>query len=260
MKFKRMQRHQPASGRFGEHVRKEQFTYLRRVLDRSKTGRDSELTLALEKMLDAGQIECEPFGQRSTEILMAARVIPAEIRELLPLAHHPVTQALLRCFVERHIAIPRLMGVEHKLPFQKMPGAEFGVFASGVEDPPELGDACRQWAAEKEVVQYLGVPYVQDAGGWADLSLARRSIQIRCVGQGDEQFSYPTIEDFKKDLVIVALPTTPDEPVGLIGWIDRAQFVRLHRTVNRGDERCCVLKLADLLPMAVLKGGSGASA
>jgi hypothetical protein len=223
------------------------------VLARSKSrARDGELTTVLEKMLDAGQIECEPLLQGSTEIFIGVRVTPIQIRELLPLARHPIAQALLRFFLEGHLSIPRLTGAEDKLPFQRMPGADFDVFPSGVQRPPELDEPAKQFHAELEVVEYLGVPFRRDVDGWADLYVAGRSVEIRCVGKGDEWLSYPTIEDFKKDVVIAALPTTPDD-IALLGWVDREQFLRLRRTVNRAGMPSCVFDLTDLLPMDALR-------
>lgn len=232
-----------------------QFAHLRTVLACIKSRPpNGELATVLEMMLDAGQIECAPIRRRSREFAFRARVTPDEVRKLLPLAGHPLAQALLRFFLERCMAIPRLTGTEDKLPLLAVPGADFDHFPSGVEDPPHLGEAAKQWTAEEEVVEYLNVPFVRTVNGWIDLAIAERSVEIRWIREEDELLSYATIDDFKKDVVIVTVPKTPDEPVGLLGWIDRERFLRLHRTVKcSGDARACVFDLSKLLSMAVLK-------
>jgi hypothetical protein len=213
---------------------------------------NGELATVLEKMLDAGQIEWAPLRQGSREVVIGAHVTPDEIRELLPLARHPLAQALVRCFLERHIVVPQLTGTEHKLPFEGMPDVDFFEFPSGVPNPPGLDESAKQWAAELEAVEYLGAPLLLTPNGWVDLYVVGWSVEIRCVSEGDALLSYPTIEDFKKDIVIVALPKSPDDPVGLLGWVDRKRFLRLRRIACCGDTHSCVFNLTDLLPMAVL--------
>jgi hypothetical protein len=231
-----------------------QFAHLRRVLACVKSRPpNGELATVLEMMLDAGQTEYAPIRRRSREFAFRARNSQRSKKTSGPswASPGPGSSAV---FLERCIAIPRLTGTENKLPLLTVPGADFDDFPSGVEDAPHLGEAAKQWTAAEEVVEYLDVPVVRTVNGWIELAIAERSVEIRWISEEDAWLSYATTDDFKKDIVIVTLPKTSEEPVGLLGWIDRERFLRLHRTVKcSGAANACVFDLSKLLSMAILK-------
>src|ERR1700680_3023962 len=111
MKNKELHRCHPSGSQFEYQTRAAQAK-LRIVLARVQSNPgNGELSATLQKMLDAGQIVYEPVRQDDGfELVFAPRVTPGEIRELLPQVRHPLTQALLRFFLERVFYIPQITG------------------------------------------------------------------------------------------------------------------------------------------------------
>jgi hypothetical protein len=65
-----------------------------------------EIAPVLLQMLDAGQITCKQEHRYGTaEIMLAAKVTPAQIRELQSLVTHPATHGTFRYFLEGAIDI-----------------------------------------------------------------------------------------------------------------------------------------------------------
>lgn len=136
-------------------------------------------------MLDAGQIICEWVRRNGKhELVLAARVTPDEIRDLLPLAKHPVPYGLLRFFLERMIYICRLEGNETEVEFCNSedllhnPDSHLGrsVYRSGVPDPAEQEDGAKRAAAEVAVLAYLGAPFSAESR-WLGGTAHRRGVR-----------------------------------------------------------------------------------
>jgi hypothetical protein len=220
-----------------------------------------ELSPALLKMLDAGQIVCKNESRGAAmETVLAAKVTPAEIRELLPLARHPANYATLRFFLEGMIRIAvddrpdgrlKFSNTQHFLetPYTALGGA---IHRSGIEDPEWVGLAMMRAVSESAVAKAIGFPVKPSPEGWIHPHIGRQTIGVNPVMKFDEPLTYLSVEDFVDDIAVLTHPDLTTGKVHLIGWIDRETFKNQHSVERRAGFFSCVLPQEKLFPMAAL--------
>jgi hypothetical protein len=220
-----------------------------------------ELSPALLKMLDAGQIVCENESRgAATETVLAAKVTPADIRALLPLVTHPATYATFRFFLEGMINILAADQGDDSLQFcntqQFLETPEAGlrgaIHRSGVEDPEWVGLAMMRAVSEVAVAEAIGFPVKPSADGWIYPHIGHQTIGVKPVMKFDEPLTYLSVEDFVDEIAVLTHPDLATGKAHLIGWIDRETFKNQHSVERRAGSFCCVLPQEKLFPLATL--------
>jgi hypothetical protein len=212
-------------------------------------------------MLDAGQVIChyDVHGGRP-ELVFTAKITPSEIRELLPLASHPVPHSILRYFLEGLVNIVAEDRGTDALVFSRTerflqlpkhaPGG--AIYQSGVEVPDWLGLAMMRAVSEKAVAEAIGFPVVPSADGWIYPRIGYQTVGVKPLHSSNDLVSFPTITDFQDDIIVVTFPTAATQTAHLIGWLDIETFRREHGRQQRDGSQCCVFRQEKLFPMASL--------
>lgn len=220
-----------------------------------------QLAPALTRMLDAGQVICSYESVDGVaELMFSAKVTPAEIRELLPLVTHPVPYSTLRFFLEGMLNVAAedegsdALAFVNSEQFLRLPEHELGngIYRSGVEDPAWLEAAIRRSVSEIAVAEAIGFPVSPTADGWIYPRIGHRSIGVMAIDKPGDPVSFPAIEDFRDDIVVVAHPVAETETVHLVGWLDLESFRKEQTRQQKGGAMCCVVTQDKLFPMSSL--------